>query len=130
MDTRRLWRMWWSGVCSVVAVGHLVRTFGQVPVTIGTARIPIWVSWVIVPLAGAAAGWLMRTALEATEPPAPLPPWERLGGCHPKTVAHEERVGVASLSCGVYVSTYPFVDEEDEDAAEHERGKEQYTSVS
>ena len=120
LETRRVWRMWWSGLFSMAALGHLARAFGHAPVTIGAVRIPVWVSWVVVPLAGGAAGWLMRTALEVRHEVS-LPPWERIGGCHPKAAAKEEPVQVEKLAhaghayCGVYVSTYPFVDEGDEE---------------
>ena len=50
METRRVWRMWWSGLFSMAALGHLARAFGHVPVMIGAVRIPVWVSWVVVPL--------------------------------------------------------------------------------
>ena len=49
---------------AVAALIHLMRALANIPVTIGTVAIPMWVSWVIFPLAGGLAGWLMRLALE------------------------------------------------------------------
>ena len=63
METRRLWRMWWSGVFAVAAFVHGLRAMAHIPVTIGTVAVQIWVSWVVFPVAGFIAGWLMRIAL-------------------------------------------------------------------
>lgn len=62
METRRLWLMWWSGLLAAGTFIHLLRTMTGLPVTIGTVAIPLWVSWVIVPIAGGASLWLLRRA--------------------------------------------------------------------
>ena len=59
----RLWMMWWSGVFAVAAFVHLMRTLTNVSVVVGSLSIPRWLSWAVFPLAGLAAGWLMRRAL-------------------------------------------------------------------
>ena len=60
MELRRLWMMWWSGVLAAATFVHLLRTMTGLPVTIGSVLIPLWVSWVIVPVAGVASLWLVR----------------------------------------------------------------------
>ncbi len=47
---------------SLVALGHLLRIMGNLPVTIGTMSIPMYVSWggLIVP--ALLAIWAFRTA--------------------------------------------------------------------
>ena len=119
MQMRPLWRMWWGGGLAMLSVGHLGRAFSQALAAIGSVTIPEWVSWVVFPSAGLAAVWLMRPALEEraeAQTPA-LPPWERLGGCHPKVAAKEPAAQAHEelVACGVYVSTYPFVDEADDE---------------
>jgi len=52
-----------SGVLfSLVALGHLLRITGNLPVTVGTMSIPMYVSWggLIVP--ALLAIWAFRTA--------------------------------------------------------------------
>lgn len=62
MDSRRLWMMWWSGLLAAATFAHLLRTMTGAAVTIGSAEVPLWVSWVIVPVAGGASLWLVRRA--------------------------------------------------------------------
>jgi hypothetical protein len=47
---------------SLVALGHLLRIMGNLPVTVGTMSIPMYVSWggLIVP--ALLAIWAFRTA--------------------------------------------------------------------
>jgi hypothetical protein len=47
---------------SLVALGHLLRIIGNLPVTVGTMSIPMYVSWggLIVP--ALLAIWAFRTA--------------------------------------------------------------------
>lgn len=47
---------------SLVALGHLLRILGNLPVTVGTMSIPMYVSWggLIVP--ALLAIWAFRTA--------------------------------------------------------------------
>lgn len=45
-----------SGVIfGLMALAQLVRALNQVPIQIGSAKIPAWVSWVAVLVAGGAA---------------------------------------------------------------------------
>jgi hypothetical protein len=62
METRRLWMMWWSGLLAAATFVHLVRAMTGVPVTIGSVAIPLWLSWVVVPVAGVVSLWLVRKA--------------------------------------------------------------------
>ena len=90
METRRLRRMWWSGVFAVAAFVHLMRALANLSVTIGTLTIPMWVSWVVFPVAGFLSGWLMRIALERKQPISPWPLTMARGGFHLKSVGEEE----------------------------------------
>ena len=60
MDARRLWMMWWSGLLAAATFVHLLRAMTGMPVTIGPVAVPLWVSWVIVPLAGGLSLELVR----------------------------------------------------------------------
>jgi len=52
-----------SGVVfGLIALGHGVRAALQVPATLGSTPIPIWVSWVAVVLAGALCVWAFRSS--------------------------------------------------------------------
>ena len=62
MERRRLWMMWWSGLLAAATFVHLFRTMTGVGVTIGSVAIPLWVSWVVVPIAGCCSLWLVRKA--------------------------------------------------------------------
>lgn len=62
MERRGLWLMWWSGLLAAATFVHLLRTMTGVPVTIGAVEVPLWVSWVVVPVAGGASLWLVRKA--------------------------------------------------------------------
>jgi len=62
MERRRLWMMWWAGLLAAVTFVHLIRTMTGLPVTIGSVAIPLWLSWVIVPVAGFLSLWLVRQA--------------------------------------------------------------------
>lgn len=91
MERRRLWQMWWSGLFAAAACVHVLRTLANVPVVIGTMAIPIWVGWVVFPLAGFVSGWLMRIALKRRSEPIPLRPSAIVpGGLHPKSMSREE----------------------------------------
>lgn len=62
MERRGLWLMWWSGLLAAATFVHLLRTMTGVPVTIGAVEVSLWVSWVVVPVAGGASLWLVRKA--------------------------------------------------------------------
>jgi hypothetical protein len=92
--------MWWSGVFAVAAFVHLLRALANMPVTIGTVAIPMWVSWVVFPVAGFISGWLMRIALERKEQrPFQQPPIAP-GGLHPKSAGKEEPQHAGQTSRG------------------------------
>jgi hypothetical protein len=51
-----------SGVIfGLIAGAHVVRALGDVPVQLGTAAIPVWVSWVGAVVAGALSVWAFRS---------------------------------------------------------------------
>ena len=115
MNTRRLWMMWWSGVFSVATFVHLMRALSGVSVAIGRVSIPLSVSWVVFPITGFMAGWLMRKALEAKEPMPHRPPWMALGGLHPKSLGKpEEPQHAGHTYCGI-LTGYHMVGEDDEE---------------
>jgi hypothetical protein len=52
-----------SGVVfGLVALGHGIRAALQVPATLGSTPIPMWVSWVAVVVAGALCVWAFRSS--------------------------------------------------------------------
>ena len=52
-----------SGVVfGLIALGHGIRAALQVPATLGSTPIPIWVSWVAVVFAGALCVWAFRSS--------------------------------------------------------------------
>ena len=52
-----------SGVVfGLIALGHGIRAALQVPATLGSIQIPIWVSWVAVVIAGALCVWAFRSS--------------------------------------------------------------------
>jgi hypothetical protein len=52
-----------SGVLfSLVALGHLSRIIGNLPVTIGTISVPMFVSWGGLVVPALLAVWAFRTA--------------------------------------------------------------------
>lgn len=113
MDARRLWLMWWSGVFTVVAFVHLVRSLANIPVTIGTVAIPAWISWVIFPMAGLIAGWLMCLALKQKEQMPSRPPTLAAGGLHPKSSGKEALQHAGQTYCGIQAGDHA-VGEDDE----------------
>lgn len=62
MTRRQLWMMWWSGLLAAMTFVHLLRIVTGVPVRIGAFDVPLWPSWIIVPVAGGLSLWLVRTA--------------------------------------------------------------------
>ena len=62
MERRQLWLMWWSGLFAAATFVHLLRVALGVDVAIGALHIPMWLSWVIFPLAGAVSLGLVRKA--------------------------------------------------------------------
>ena len=54
--------MWWSGLLATATFAHLLRTMTGLSVTIGSVAIPLWVSWIIVPVTGLISLWLIRKA--------------------------------------------------------------------
>mgnify|MGYP001578549838 CR=1 FL=1 len=114
METRRLWRMWWSGLFALVSASHLIRSLGGIPVTIGTVSIPLWLSWVVFPIAGAVSGWLMSMALRGGWY-ASSPSWrEALGAPHPEASEPPEARSPGQPYCGVHAG-YHTVGEDDEE---------------
>lgn len=113
MDTRRLWRMWWSGIFTVAAFVHLMRGLANIPVTIGTTAIPIWVSWVVFPVTGFMAGWLMRIALARKQQLPPQSPRLASGGSYPESLGKEEPRHASQAYCGIQAG-YHTVGEDDE----------------
>ena len=52
-----------SGVVfGLIALGHGTRAALQVPATLGSTPIPIWVSWVAVVVAGGLCVWAFRSS--------------------------------------------------------------------
>ena len=47
-------------VFALVAIAHLARAVQQLPVTIGTTVLPVWLSWVAVAVAGSLSVWALR----------------------------------------------------------------------
>lgn len=47
-------------VFAAVAVAHAVRAVRALPVHIGDASFPVWLSWVVVAAAGALSLWAFR----------------------------------------------------------------------
>ena len=112
METRRLWRMWWSGLLAIVTFAHLLRAVMGVPVTVGTIALPLWISWVIFPLAGMGSLWFARRARGVGARPVPRAPRTGGGGCcHPTSSTTHAPTHVGS-SCGIQASGRD-VDEED-----------------
>ena len=54
--------MWWSGLLAMATFVHLGRAMSGVVVSVGGVAVPLWVSWVIVVVAGGASLWLIRKA--------------------------------------------------------------------
>ena len=82
MKTRTGWMMWWSGCFATATFIHLLRVMTGLPVTIGAWAVPIWISWVILALAGGISVWLVQRAM-ADQTGPPRQPWE-LGSHRPK----------------------------------------------
>jgi hypothetical protein len=62
MERQRLWMMWWSGLFAAATFVHLLRVALGLDVAIGALHVPMWLSWVIFPLAGAVSLGLVRKA--------------------------------------------------------------------
>lgn len=67
MDRWILWRMWWSGALATALAVHAVRAVTGVPVMVGSTDIPLWVSSVIVLVAGSLSAWLGLGALSSAK---------------------------------------------------------------
>ena len=63
MNRRVLWRMWWSGVFATAMAVHVLRALSGVPVVVGSVDVPLWVSSVVVLVAGSLSAWLGIGAL-------------------------------------------------------------------
>jgi hypothetical protein len=51
-----------SGIIfGVVSLAHLVRALGNVPIQIGAAAIPVWVSWAGAVIAAGLCVWAFRS---------------------------------------------------------------------
>jgi hypothetical protein len=92
--------MWWSGVFAVAAFVHLIRALAGFPVTVGMVAIPLWVSWVVGPVAGVMSGWLMWIAVERKPQTPPWPPPMASGG-FPQSVDKEEPRHAGQTYCGI-----------------------------
>ena len=112
MEKRRLWRMWGSGLLALVTAAHLLRALTGVQVVIGTIRIPVWVSWIVFPVAGFFSGWLMRLALEGQEAVSSKSAAEA-GGCLQNETNESSEPHVCQERCGVLVGHH-LVGEDDE----------------
>ena len=62
MEKRRLWMMWWSGLLAAATFVHLMRAMMEVPLRVAAIDVPLWISWLIVPVAGGLSLWLIRRA--------------------------------------------------------------------
>jgi hypothetical protein len=49
-------------VFAIVALGHAYRAILALPVQVGSASIPVWVSWVAVVVAGSLSVWGFRSS--------------------------------------------------------------------
>jgi len=49
-----------GSVFALVAIVHAVRAMQQIPVTVGTAEFPVWLSWAAVVVAGSLSAWAFR----------------------------------------------------------------------
>lgn len=115
METRRLWMMWWSGIFAVAAFVHLMRVLANLPITIGTVAIPMWVSWMVCPVAGVVSGWLMRIALEGKPRLPPRPFMMPLGGLHPKSAEKKDPQPAGQTYCGIQAGAADLSDDWPED---------------
>jgi hypothetical protein len=59
------YRMVSGGVFALIAILQALRAALQVPIQIGSAAIPVGVSWIAVVVAGALAVWAFRGSREA-----------------------------------------------------------------
>jgi hypothetical protein len=51
-----------SGIIfGVVSIAHLARAIGDVPIQIGAAVIPVWVSWLGTVVAAGLCAWAFRS---------------------------------------------------------------------
>ena len=58
-----------AAIFLIVAVAHLLRSVAAWPVAIGGLDIPIWISWLVVVVAGALAWFGLRQNRRAAHPP-------------------------------------------------------------
>jgi hypothetical protein len=49
-----------GSIFAIVALAHLIRALRAVPVQIGNSPFPIWLSWILVFVAGALSVWAFR----------------------------------------------------------------------
>jgi hypothetical protein len=113
MPRQQTWTMWWSGIFTAAAVAHLARAVTRVPVTIGATEIPVWVSWMIVSIAGSVAWWLMDVALEevgqaSSEALTPTSAETRLSA-GTRSAAGREQAGQAY--CGIHAGAPDWGDD-------------------
>ena len=83
-----MWMAWGSGVFAMVgAIEGFAAASGSSPLMDDAASAPWWVSWMAASASAEASAWLTKRAQRAAidRPVVHLPPWERLGGCHPCT---------------------------------------------
>jgi len=102
----------------MAAGAYLVRAIGGWPMSVGALQVPLWLSWLIVLVAGSAAtglGWRARRQERAQGQVDDEPPmrWEPLSVCR-------QRRARGRRSSAVYtgVGPYHFVDEEHEEEDE------------
>ena len=94
-----LWMAWGSGVFAMVSLIEGVSAVsGSSPLMDDAAAVPWWVSWMAASASAEASAWLTKRAQAAVarRPVEHVPPWERLGGCHPCTC---RRCAPAACSC-------------------------------
>jgi hypothetical protein len=84
---RALWMAWWSGVLAVIGLAQGLWAVTGSPCAMGRVRLSLWLSWLAALAAAEASVWLMKRSQAVKRPVEPLPPWERLGGCHPCTAS-------------------------------------------
>ena len=88
---RALWMARWSGVLAVIGFAQGLWAVTGSPSVMGRARLWLWMSWLAAVAAAEASVWLMKRSQAVKRPAEPLPPWERLGGCHPCTRTESAR---------------------------------------
>lgn len=93
MSARRLWMMWWSGLLAAATFVHLIRVMSGASLVVGAVMMPLWMSGVIVAVAGPWSLWLIQRARgigDGITTHLTRELWEQWGGVHPCACAHTE----------------------------------------